>query len=73
MIGTPLERLTDEQDIEYNEQCTAAIRSALLEQRASGIETPLLRTFYPNDDETSADIVSLDRDDNVVILDPGSR
>lgn len=69
-IGTAL---TDEQDISYNADCTAAVVGRLLELRAAGAEPPLLRTFYPDDDEQSADLVSLDRDGNVVVLDPGSR
>ncbi|KJL49148.1 hypothetical protein RS84_00260 [Microbacterium hydrocarbonoxydans] len=73
ILGVTSTPLTDEQDIAYNVHCTAAITERLLELRAAGAEPPLLRTFYPNDDEQSADLVSLDRDGCVVVLDPGNR
>jgi len=73
ILGVTGPHLTDEQDIAYNARCTGAIVGRLLELRAAGAEPPLLRTFYPDDDEQSADLVSLDRDGNVVVLDPGSR
>lgn len=73
LFGVGIVVMTDEQDIEYNAHCTAAIVGRLLELRAAGAQPPLLRTFYPDDDEQSADLVSLDRDGGVVVLDPGSR
>ncbi|MFJ4173418.1 hypothetical protein [Microbacterium sp. NPDC089696] len=73
LIGINAGDATDEQDIAYNAHCTGAITAALLELRAAGMEPPMLRTFYPHDEEDSADLVSLDRDGNVVVLDPGSR
>lgn len=73
LLGVSLADLTDEQDIAYNAHCTGAIVGALLELRAAGMEPPTLRTFYPDDDDDSADIVSLDRDGDIVVLDPGSR
>lgn len=73
LLGVPETQVTDEQDIAYNAHCTAAIVGRLLELRAAGAEPPMLRTFYPHDDEHTADLVSLDRDGCVVVLDPGSR
>ncbi|MEN0021981.1 MAG: hypothetical protein AAGC61_01780 [Microbacterium sp.] len=73
LFGAGIVVMTDEQDIAYNAHCTAAITGRLLELRAAGAEPPMLRTFYPHDDEDSADLVSLDRDGNVVVLDAGSR
>jgi hypothetical protein len=73
LFGAGIVVMTDEQDIAYNAHCTAVIVERLLELRAAGAEPPLLRTFYPDDDDESADLVSLDRDGGVVVLDPGSR
>lgn len=90
---------TDEQDIEYNAECTRLIvqhlkavrkenneRIASLERGEGGripeeertklieeLRTPMIRTRYPSDDFDSEDVVTLDRDDNVVVLDAGSR
>jgi len=73
LLGVPAAQVTDEEDIAYNAHCTAVIVDRLLELRAAGAEPPMLRTFYPHDDDESADLVSLDNDGCVVVLDPGSR
>jgi len=37
------------------------------------LEVPMLRTRYPKDDFESEDVVSLNNDDEVVVLDTGTR
>lgn len=55
----------------------AGVGSLSLEGRAQAIELfsgpPMIRTRYPKDDFDSEDVVTLDRDDNVVVLDAGTR
>ena len=46
---------------------------ARLQQPIPGIGPAMARTRYPYDDDGSEDVVSLDRDDNVVIVDAGTR
>lgn len=60
---------TDEQDIAYNTHCILLIKENL---RAHG-EGAKIRTHYPYDDADSEDIVTLDREGEIVVLDSGTR
>lgn len=64
---------------EENQSRIANLRGAtnmLAEDREALIESlkvPMARTRYPSDDFDSEDIVSLNRDGEIVVLDAGSR
>lgn len=69
----PGAEVTDEQDIAYNAHCTQTIREALLRLKVGAVVRPLVKTYYPFDDDESADTCGLDRRDDVVIVDSGAR
>lgn len=60
---------TDEQDIAYNTHCIFLIKENLRELGEGG----KLRTRYPYDTPDSEDVVTLDRDGDIVVLDMGTN
>jgi len=66
---------SDEHDIAYNAWATETLTRALLEERARGVEPPLVKSHYPHDapDGSTDDTLSLDRDGLIVVIDAGAR
>ena len=56
-------------NLETTTSMSAEDRDELIEQ----LRTPMIRTRYPADDDGSEDVVSLDREDEIVVLDAGTR